>query len=294
MDVSKRSTVDRSEIRYRSLLEHLGAARSHDLSDLELERIGATIAMIPSDVTTLLDVGCGDGRIIERVPPRFKAVGVDYSCCSVRSLKDKGVCASSEHLPFSDRSFDLVLCCEVLEHLPDEMYRRSLDELKRISRKYLLISVPYKENLKLGRTRCRQCGTIFHIWGHVRRFTNRVLAKLFEDFEVASTRYVGKRPPYHLRIVLHFSQRYGNRWADWATTSMCPHCGNTHFRRTPRNLVTIVCGLMNLLTSRIILVSHRNWVLQLYSRRGSRERTPSGTSLLRPGRSVSGGRRWAQ
>src|SRR5262249_41533535 len=153
---------------------------------------------------------------------------------------------SSEHLPFSDKSFDLVLCCEVLEHLPEEMYRSSLGELKRISRKYVLVSVPFKENLSLGHTRCPQCRKIFHVWGHLRRFTNKTLASLFKDFDVATTRYVGKRSPYHLRIVLQLNQRYGNRWADWEETSMCPHCGNTFFRRTPRNLVTIACGLVNL------------------------------------------------
>jgi SAM-dependent methyltransferase len=254
--------------RYRSVIEYLGEQRSHDLSPLELQRIAATIGMIPSDVGSVLDVGCGDGRMFERLPAGVNAVGADYSYRSLERLGGKAVCASSERLPFSDSSFDLVLCCEVLEHLPDEMFRHTLDELRRVARKYILISVPYKENLRLGRTQCPDCGTVFHVWGHVRRFSNRGLDRIFEDFFSTSTRYVGKRDPYHLELVLHVNQTYGGRWADWDSTSMCPHCGNIAFRRVPRNLVTIGCGIINLLTSRIIPVSQRNWALKLYSRRG--------------------------
>ena len=261
--------ADRSAIdRYRSAIEHLGAKRLHDLSVLELQRIAATLAMIPSDVSSAVDVGSGDGRILERLPEHINSVGVEYSYqSSKRSVRT--LCASSQHLPFLDGSFDLVLCCEVLEHLPEETFSRTLDELRRISRKYILISVPYKENWRLGRTRCPDCGTVFHRWGHVRRFTNQRLDVLLEGFAVTSTRYVGKREPYHLGFVASVNQTYGGRWADWDCTSICPHCSNTAFRRTPRNLVTIGCGLINWLTSRIVPVSRRNWVLKLYSRRGS-------------------------
>ena len=64
---------------------------------------------------------------------------------------------------------------------------------------------------------------------------------------------------------------------------MCPQCGNTAFRRTPRNLVTIGCGILNLLLSRISPVSRWDWVLKLYSRRGiSREMTDGARSRWLP------------
>jgi len=173
--------------KYRAVVEPFGEERGTDLSELELGRIRATIAMLPTNVTTILDVGCGDGRIIERMPKRFKTVGVDYSYHSGMRLVKNGVCASAENLPFRDRSIDLVLCCEVLEHLPDKMFKTTLAELERVSRHYILISVPYKENLQLGTTKCSKCNTVFHIWGHIRRFSNRDLNKLFVSYEVNST-----------------------------------------------------------------------------------------------------------
>ena len=42
-----------------------------------------------------------------------------------------------ENLPFEDNSFDLVLCCEVLEHLPDDIYQDALKEIQRVSNEYI-------------------------------------------------------------------------------------------------------------------------------------------------------------
>jgi len=259
------STTDQ----YRQTIEHLAVERLHDLSATELQRINATLAMIPSDVGSVLDVGCGDGRLLGRLPTRIRGVGIDYSYHACGGLTGRVLCASSEHLPFPDESFDLVLCCEVLEHLPDKMFRRTLAELDRVSRQYILLSVPYKENLRLGLTRCQNCGTVFHIWGHVRRFTNAALHRIVHGFEATSTRYVGKREPYCLGLVSSINQACGGRWAGWDRTTICPHCGNTSFRPTPRNFVTIACGLIDLLTSRVVPVSRRHWILTLYRRHGS-------------------------
>src|SRR5215467_11455200 len=89
---------------YRRAIEHLTAERVHALSALELERIQATLAMIPSDVSSALDVGCGDGRLLERLPTSISAVGVEYSYQGSGRLAMRALCASSEHLPFSDSS----------------------------------------------------------------------------------------------------------------------------------------------------------------------------------------------
>ena len=78
----------------------MAAERIREFAEKELGRINATIAMIPDDVTTILDIGCGDGRITERFGDKYQIVGVDYSYNSVKQLTKKGVCASSESRPF--------------------------------------------------------------------------------------------------------------------------------------------------------------------------------------------------
>ena len=52
------------------------------------------------------------------------------------------VCNSVYHLCFKESSFDLVSCCEVLEHLTEPA--DALKEIRRVSGEYVLISVPYE------------------------------------------------------------------------------------------------------------------------------------------------------
>jgi 2-polyprenyl-6-hydroxyphenyl methylase / 3-demethylubiquinone-9 3-methyltransferase len=77
----------------------------------------------------VLDVGCGGGLLAEEFARLGCAVtGVDPSERSLDSARahaiDQGLpiryqCARGEALPFADQSFDLVYCCDVLEHVSD-------------------------------------------------------------------------------------------------------------------------------------------------------------------------------
>ncbi len=45
-------------------------------------------------------------------------------------------------LPLPDNEFDVVVCYETLEHLPYENFSKALLELKRVSKKYVIMSLP--------------------------------------------------------------------------------------------------------------------------------------------------------
>jgi ubiquinone/menaquinone biosynthesis C-methylase UbiE len=95
-----------------------------------------------------LEIGSGEGFIIDyirEVRPEIRLVGSDISPALVQgSAKSQPYAAwnvfQGENLPFKDSSFDLVLACEVMEHLhaPSEVFA----EIKRVARRYVLISVP--------------------------------------------------------------------------------------------------------------------------------------------------------
>ncbi len=99
----------------------------------------------------ILDAGCGEGftlRELREGGVQAKMIGVDFSSAALAWSQAHQMAlsplslADARHLPFPDDSFDLVLCLEVLEHLPDSAL--GLRELLRVSRDYVLVSVPHE------------------------------------------------------------------------------------------------------------------------------------------------------
>lgn len=94
----------------------------------------------------VLDVACGDGLLLNALSQKGAIVsGVDISEEGVKKCKEKGLDVSivdiaTEDLPFADDSFDVVTMLDVLEHLyaPEKL----LKEATRVSKKYIIISVP--------------------------------------------------------------------------------------------------------------------------------------------------------
>ena len=76
----------------------------------------------------VLDLGCGTGALAAQVlseEPHRQVTGLDLSeqmLARARArLGDRAalVQGDSEHLPFPDRSFDVVYCCDSFHHYPD-------------------------------------------------------------------------------------------------------------------------------------------------------------------------------
>jgi SAM-dependent methyltransferase len=106
-----------------------------------LERIAADAVG-----SSVCDVGCGTGAVLRNVrthshAPLVRMVGVDL----VEPDQPIGhsiefVCGWVEDLPFADKSFDTVICTHVIEHILN--YRRAIEELRRVTRRRLIIVVP--------------------------------------------------------------------------------------------------------------------------------------------------------
>jgi SAM-dependent methyltransferase len=99
----------------------------------------------------ILDVGCGEGftmRELREGGVQAAMVGIDFSPAALAWNQAHHMAQSPlnvadvQHLPFRDQCFDLVLCLEVLEHLPDSAL--GLRELLRVARDYVLVSVPHE------------------------------------------------------------------------------------------------------------------------------------------------------
>jgi SAM-dependent methyltransferase len=99
----------------------------------------------------VLDAGCGSGYGVAEFPNAAAVVAFDISAEAVaharRAYSTPGVhflLSACESLPFADRSFDLVVAFEVIEHI--EGWRQMLTEAGRVLRPsgVLLVSTPNK------------------------------------------------------------------------------------------------------------------------------------------------------
>ena len=82
----------------------------------------------------ILDVGCGTGINIEAFERFGPTLGLDLSATALAFCRERGrdglVQASGVHLPFPDRSFDVVTAIGVVEHI--EQDRAALAEWARV------------------------------------------------------------------------------------------------------------------------------------------------------------------
>ncbi|MBI5060472.1 class I SAM-dependent methyltransferase [candidate division KSB1 bacterium] len=101
----------------------------------EVERI-----LGPHPAGTILEVGAGPQGLGACLPHPF--VGVDPWYPEPPIPQQKAVRASGMALPFRDRSFDIVLCIEVLEHLPEAWRAPVVQEMCRVARRQIIITHP--------------------------------------------------------------------------------------------------------------------------------------------------------
>lgn len=133
---------------------------------------------------SVLEVGCGEGLLADHLlrrgprPARFDAC--DLSLHRLAPNLDpllRFQAASVYALPYPTARFDLVLCCEVLEHL--EHPQRAMRELTRVAARAVIISTPWEPvwrimNLARGRYVARGGNTP----GHIQHFSRRGLRAL--------------------------------------------------------------------------------------------------------------------
>jgi ubiquinone/menaquinone biosynthesis C-methylase UbiE len=97
---------------------------------------------------SILDVGAGEGFTLEMLrinKTANKLEGIEYMDDAIALGKKLHPQVSIKKgdiykLPYQANAFDLIICTEVLEHLEDP--EKALSELKRVTKKYLIISVP--------------------------------------------------------------------------------------------------------------------------------------------------------
>jgi len=102
----------------------------------------------PKLLDSLLDYGAGSGIFLQALGG---GTGLDSDTGCVAEMQRKGVRAvlsHSESLPFTDGSFAYGSIFECLEHVENPV--KLLQEMKRVTRMKIFISVPYVEKTQIG------------------------------------------------------------------------------------------------------------------------------------------------
>ena len=105
----------------------------------------------PERIQSICEVGCAEGELLKQLHQLFPEAALYATDISPEEIeKARQNCADisinfsvqdAENLTqYDDKAFDLVICCEVLEHLPHPA--AGFAELNRISRTAILVSVP--------------------------------------------------------------------------------------------------------------------------------------------------------
>ena len=132
----------------------------------------------------VLEVGCGEGRLADHLLRRGGPRPERFLACDLEDARSPDIdpmiefeLASIYDLPHDDDSFDLVICCEVLEHLEEPA--QGLAELARVSSGKVLISTPWEPVWRLlNLARGRYIRDLGNTPGHLQNFSRRQLLDL--------------------------------------------------------------------------------------------------------------------
>ncbi|MHC5036939.1 MAG: class I SAM-dependent methyltransferase [Planctomycetota bacterium] len=115
---------------------------------VRLRQAGLALALAALfEFRTVLDAGCAFGYLVDAMGRLGKrAEGIEISEFAVAnalpSVRDRLRCGNVLDLPYPDESFDLVVCQEVLEHLPPASVAPACEELKRVGKGVIFLTVP--------------------------------------------------------------------------------------------------------------------------------------------------------
>ncbi|AEH87078.1 Methyltransferase type 11 [Mesorhizobium opportunistum WSM2075] len=149
---------------------------------------------------TIHEVGCGEGYWVMRwLGQAIDARGTDFSTQVIGMAKEDAdgrgmdpdrfeVRSIYEVMPERD-SADLVVCCEVMEHLEEP--QKALQALQRIARSDLILSVPREPLWRmLNLARGKYVSALGNTPGHLQHWSQRgfvsLVSQFFEVVEVLS------------------------------------------------------------------------------------------------------------
>ena len=114
--------------------------------------VSEAIAEAIPRAASVLEIGCSCGNQLEILKGMGfqNLAGTDINASAIGAIKSrrpyiKAQVASSDKLPFADKSFDMVMTCWTLCHMSNGNYAKAIKEIQRIARCWIFASEPYSQ-----------------------------------------------------------------------------------------------------------------------------------------------------
>jgi SAM-dependent methyltransferase len=248
---------------------------AYRFSDSERARTDDLMRMTPTGRTSVLDIGARDGHFSRLLLNYFSEVtALDLEKPSFDEPRITGVAGDVTALGFPDDSFDCVFCAEVLEHVLS--VEQACREIQRVAKHEILIGVPYRQDIRVGRTTCQSCGRHNPPWGHVNAFDEERLRALFPGAEVAAVSFVGTCRQRTGALATALMDLGGNPWGTYAQGEPCVYCGKQivpppAFRPLWQRVCTGAAARLNQIHV-AVTKPHGNWLHVLFKKINPPER----------------------
>ena len=96
--------------------------------------------ILSKNPSSVLEVGVGEGVIREYL---LNHTNIDYKSFDIAEDLKPDIVGSVSDMALPDNSFDLICAFEILEHLPFSSFDKAVSELFRVSKSFVIISLPH-------------------------------------------------------------------------------------------------------------------------------------------------------
>ncbi len=181
------------------------------------------LSRIPDQVTSILDVGCGNGWLAKaKVSQETTVISMDISSRNpIQAIKKhphprhEALIADVYHMPLKGNSIDCIVASEIMEHVPDPalFIEKLLFVLKPGGK--LIITTPYNEQIEYHL--CVHCNHPTPAHAHLHSFNENNIKKLIPSevrswsWTAFSHKYLAKSRFYLMFNMLPFG---GWKWID--------------------------------------------------------------------------------
>ena len=190
-------------------------------------------------------------------------VALDHSEVALAGATTEKVVGDIAAMPFHDREFDLVVCSEVLEHLPVDTFESARSELARLASGWVIVSVPNTEDLYVSSITCPACSARSSPWRHMRSFAPSAMHGLIPGFDLESALVFGPRLARRRRWEMVVKREIlGDD--NWTQSAICPQCG---FRADDRVTSSRQASDRRSFRSRLVGLTRprkRKWIVAVY------------------------------